>query len=403
VNRRFVPTPLQYVARVSYGMGQPPPLSEDGDIPIIRATNIQRGRITAANLQRAQLDVLPLDRAPLLHAGEILVVRSGAYTGDSALISEAWAGSAPGYDLRVTPQPDFDSRFLSWCLLSRYCLDQLELLRTRAAQPHLNADELSSLHLPHPPVGVQRRIADYLDTEIARSDALVGRVSHMRRLVHERRLAWITSVFEQAVAAGGCAPLWTVARSITSGPRDWGDYVDFSGERPFVRISNIQRDWFALSSAALLSVTPPQHDGQSRRVQLEVGDLVVSITADIGSVGVVDESVSGGAFNQHVARVRLDRRRVDPLYAAAALRTIGQPQFARLTAGGAKQGLSLPDVGSVRIPAPSIAAQRALAAEIKTMDAATLSLLERLDAELLLLEERRQALITAVVTGELEV
>jgi type I restriction enzyme, S subunit len=49
------------------------------------------------------LDKLPLERAPLLQPGEILVVRSGAYTGDSALVTDEWAGSAPGYDLRVTP------------------------------------------------------------------------------------------------------------------------------------------------------------------------------------------------------------------------------------------------------------------------------------------------------------
>lgn len=90
---------LKHVARVSYGLGQPPALSDAG-IPIIRATNILKGKITADDLIFAAKADLPLDRAPLLRRGEILVVRSGAYTGDSALITDPWEGSAPGYDLR---------------------------------------------------------------------------------------------------------------------------------------------------------------------------------------------------------------------------------------------------------------------------------------------------------------
>jgi type I restriction enzyme S subunit len=91
---------LKTVARVTYGLGQPPQLANNG-IPIVRATNIVRGRISPVGLVFAALADIPLDRAPLLRAGEILVVRSGAYTGDSALITPEWVGSAPGYDLRV--------------------------------------------------------------------------------------------------------------------------------------------------------------------------------------------------------------------------------------------------------------------------------------------------------------
>ena|ERR1035437_5112120 len=83
---------LKYTARVDYGLGQPPALSETG-IPILRATNVTRGKITSDGLIYAAKADLPLDRAPLLREGEILVVRSGAYTGDSALITNAWAGS----------------------------------------------------------------------------------------------------------------------------------------------------------------------------------------------------------------------------------------------------------------------------------------------------------------------
>jgi type I restriction enzyme, S subunit len=117
VTASLTPVPLRRVASVTYGLGQPPSLSADG-IPIIRATNIKRGRIDSEGLIRAARDDLPLNRAPLLRSGEILVVRSGAYTGDSAVVTEEWAGAAPGYDLRVTPH-SMNPRLLALQMLGR--------------------------------------------------------------------------------------------------------------------------------------------------------------------------------------------------------------------------------------------------------------------------------------------
>ena len=120
---------LKEVADVRYGLGQPPPASPSG-IPILRATNIERGRINPDDMIFAALADLPLGRAPLLEAGEVLVVRSGAYTGDSALITREWEGSAPGYDLRLTPR-SIDSRFLAYQMLSSRVLDQIEIAINR--------------------------------------------------------------------------------------------------------------------------------------------------------------------------------------------------------------------------------------------------------------------------------
>ncbi|MEU2859648.1 restriction endonuclease subunit S [Streptomyces mirabilis] len=164
---------LKHIARVGYGLGQPPTLSDSG-IPILRATNIKRGKFASDGLIFAAKEDLPLDRAPLLRAGEILVVRSGAYTGDSALVTSKWVGSAPGYDLRVTPTSAADPAYVAYCLLSSVTLDQVDLAKARAAQPHLNAEDLGEVSLRLPPLEEQRRITDFLDTETTRIDRLVS-------------------------------------------------------------------------------------------------------------------------------------------------------------------------------------------------------------------------------------
>src|SRR5437879_4064623 len=104
------------VGEVRYGLGQPPEQSPDG-VPMIRATNVKGGRISAEGLIRIRRDAIPESRSAFLKAGDIVVVRSGAYTGDVAMISKEWEGSVAGYDLVVTLGDQVDPRFCSFNLL----------------------------------------------------------------------------------------------------------------------------------------------------------------------------------------------------------------------------------------------------------------------------------------------
>lgn len=158
---------LRSVASLRYGLGQPPAELASG-VAMIRATDVDAGTIRTDNLLRVDPEGLPADRDPYLKAGEIIVVRSGAYTGDSAIVPPALEGTVAGYDMVVTVTRA-SSRFIAYCLLSRYVLEgQLLLLTLRAAQPHLNAQELGSAVLALPPTHKeQETIADFLDTKLA--------------------------------------------------------------------------------------------------------------------------------------------------------------------------------------------------------------------------------------------
>ena len=192
--------PIKRVARVRYGLGQPPPHSDDG-VAIIRATNIYRGAIVPEGMIYARLEDLPRERAPLLVAGEILVVRSGAYTGDSALVTPDWEGSAPGYDLRLTPF-EIEPRFLALQLLGRRCQDQISLVRSRAAQPHLNAEDLGDIEVVSLATREEERaVLGGLDARLSEIDPLLLDLNSMRWLVAELREAVIATSFEDLVAA----------------------------------------------------------------------------------------------------------------------------------------------------------------------------------------------------------
>lgn len=184
---------LKGIADIRYGLGQPPP-TQSGGVPMIRATNIDAGQITDKGMLYVDRDELPLDRNPYLKENEIIVVRSGAYTGDSAIIPSEYVGAVAGYDMVITVTRA-DPKFIAYGLLSDYILEgQISLLTLRAAQAHLNAEELGSIVVALPPSRVeQQAIVAFLDAklaEISSIESIIGAqiktlVAYRKSLIHE--------------------------------------------------------------------------------------------------------------------------------------------------------------------------------------------------------------------------
>ena len=184
---------IKSVAQVRYGLGQPPP-EKDGGLPLIRATNVSRGHILEHDMVYVDPQEVPQNREAFLSEGEIIVVRSGAYTADSAIISPQYEGAVTGYDMVLKPTGVLP-KFLAMALLTRYLRDdQLIINSTRAAQPHLNAEELGSALVVLPPTEEQTNIAMYLDDITASLDAAVAQALRQIDLMNEYRTRLIADV-----------------------------------------------------------------------------------------------------------------------------------------------------------------------------------------------------------------
>ena len=140
-----------------------------------------------------QADV-PKTRNAFLKAGEIIVVRSGALTADSAIIPAEYDGAVAGYDMVVTVK-GARPEFIALTLLSSYVQrDQLVIASMRAAQPHLNAEELGTAVLLLPPDGEQQRIVEFVRSESVPIDSAISRLEREIELLREYRTRLVADV-----------------------------------------------------------------------------------------------------------------------------------------------------------------------------------------------------------------
>jgi type I restriction enzyme, S subunit len=182
---------LKYISHIKYGLGQPPKELEGG-LPLIRATNIERGKINANGLLYVDPNDIPYERDPVLKENDIIVVRSGAYTGDSAIITKEFDGSITGYDLVLRVKKE-NPKYIAYSLLSNAVLNnQIFLYRIRAAQPHLNAIELSEILIFLPPTDEQQAISSYLDRKTDQIEAFIAKYQNQIDQYKEYRTTLIS-------------------------------------------------------------------------------------------------------------------------------------------------------------------------------------------------------------------
>lgn len=143
--------------------------------------------------------------------------------------------------------------------------------------------------------------------------------------------------------------LGDLAALITSGSRDWAKYYSNDGAI-FVRMGNLSRGHYKMRLDNLQYVTPPE-DGEGARTKLEGGDVLISITGDVGMLGLVPANFGEAYINQHTCLVRfysLCKSRYFPEFLRSPL---ASSQF-NAPQRGIKNSFRLSDVGEMLVPLP---------------------------------------------------
>lgn len=196
-----------------------------------------------------------------------------------------------------------------------------------------------------PPLDEQFRIVARIEELFSELDKAVDTLKTTKEQLEVYRQAVLKDAFSDFEKKDSIRNLTMV---VTSGSRGWAKYYSDSGAL-FVRIGNLTHNGIDIDFRDIQHITPPDN-AEGVRTRLQPNDVLVSITADLGSIGFVSEKVEEAYINQHIALVRFQNP-VQGRFMAWYLRSeYGQKDLLKNKRGGGKLGLGLDDIRDTPVP-----------------------------------------------------
>lgn len=388
----------------------------DGPYPFVQTGDVTRARKEITSY-RQTLNERGLGVSKMFPSGT-LVMTIAANIGDVAVLD--FEACFPDSVVGFIPRCGIERDFLFYVFLAM----KPELLREAPVntQGNLNIERIGSIGSPIPMPGKseQRAIAAFLDRETANIDALVAKKERLIELLQEKR----TSLISHAVTKGldpdvplkdsgvewlGEIPAhWIglplkrwVAVKITDGPHETPQFVpdgvDFiSAEAVSNRKINFdKRRGF---------ISPELHAYYSRKCKPIRDDILICKSgATTGKLARVDTDHEFGIWSP-LAIVRSNRSRIIPRFLEIALEAeYVQNQIKRTWSAGTQPNISMGDLERLHVVAPDIEEQRKILAYVDSKTDGFNPIIAKVQEAIDHLKELRTALISAAVTGKVDV
>ena len=337
-------------APLSYGVNAAA-VEYDSNLPqYIRITDItDDGRYDSSN--KVSIDIESLDKYTL-SVGDILFARTGASTGKTYLYTKTDGKLIyAGFLIRASIDTDkYDPYYVFLQFHTPRYYDWVSVMSTRSGQPGINGKEYGSYQLPMPSLDEQKAIA----TALSDIDALIV---NLEKLIAKKK----------AIKQGALQELLTGKRRLPGFDGEWtttslknvltifngyafksSTYDNNTGIYKVITIANVQNGYLIASNCNMLLSLPS--DIQQYQI-LKIGDLLISMTGNVGRVCFVTESHT--VLNQRVGKLVVS----DKHYAKFVFNALNTPWFlkAMITAakGGAQPNLGVKDIYEYELHCPS--------------------------------------------------
>ena len=178
--------------------------------------------------------------------------------------------------------------------------------------------------------------------------------------------------------------------SLTSGSRGWAQYCVDDGDEWFITIKNV-KDCHIFTDN-MQPVNAPDN-AEAKRTKVQEGDLLISITADLGRTGVVTKEIAehGAYINQHLSCIRINRDVLNPLFVAHYMESpAGKEQFVAKNQSAVKAGLNFNSINSLQLIVPPLAEQNRFIDFIEQVDKSKVAIQAALDKSQLLFDSLMQ-------------
>jgi type I restriction enzyme S subunit len=316
---------------------------------------------------------------------------------------------------------EVQSDFLSYAVRESSFVESVVARSTGVSYPAVNASEVGTIPITLPPPDEQRAIADFLEARTAKIDALLTKRRALIEKLKEKRTALISRAVTRGLNPnaklkpsgiewlGDIPKHWEACRlgflvnKIGSGKTPSGGAQNYQSEGVMlIRSQNVYDDGLRLDDVAFID---EETDEQMAGSRVQPNDVLLNITgASLGRCSVVPLDFQKANVNQHVCIIRPNPVRVDATFVQLAVTTqFVKAQIFADEVGSSREGLNFPQVRDLKIPAPPLPEQIAIAAYLDHETAKIDRMVEKVELAIARLQEYRTALITAAVTGKIDV
>ncbi|MFH8757954.1 restriction endonuclease subunit S [Streptomyces atroolivaceus] len=333
-----------------------------------------------------------------LREGDVLLTKDGFTLGTVNVVTQLPRPATVNGSVAVLRPFGIDSHFLRYVLASSAIQHHMWAAKNGMDVLHLFQRDIKKIPLPLPPVDEQRRIADFLDTETARIDTLATTQRQLISKLKEREAASIELILSEVASHHVrlknlliSPPSYGANESAEHDRRDWPRYI---------RTTDIAEDG-SLRDSTFASLPPHA----ARNYMLDDGDLLfVRSGATVGKSFVYRSSFGPAAHAGYLIRARVDTSRLDSrlIWHFCQTRSYWQ-QVSEGTTQATIQNVNAEKYGNLLVPMVSHDQQGPTLTRLDRTVAKSRSLRNRAGRLLDLLAERRQAVITAAVTGQFDV
>lgn len=398
---------------------------DQNDITVLRVADFDRQSFKVSDLKLTTRSIPPKDRGSrLLKQGDLLIEKSGG--GDKTLVGcvvlfdKAYEAVTSNFVAKMSPLESYDSYFLAYAFSQLYAgkVNYPSIKQTTGIQ-NLDSDSYLMEKFCFPPKHEQKNISCFLDHETAKIDNLIEKQQQLIELLKEKRQAVISHAVTKGLTPDVqmkdsgvewlgevpehwdvCAIKNIVSTPITDGPHETPNFIDegvsfISAEAISSGVIDFNKQRACISSKDNIRF--------SKKYTPQLYDIyMVKSGATTGVTAIVETEREFNIWSP-LAAIRCDISS-HPYFVLYFLRSSPFQTTIELNwSFGTQQNIGMGVIGNLRITRPPVNEAIAIANHLRAKCSKIEELLNIANSQISLMQERRTALISAAVTGKIDV
>lgn len=390
---------------------------EDGFV-LLSTPNIKGNEIDFENVNYISEQRYEESPEIKLSEGDVLLAKDGSTLGTVNVVRSLPRPATVNSSIAVlTPTKAIDSVYLHYIFQSQFITQTIETLKGGMGVPHLFQSDIVKIAVPLPTMEEQHSIAEFLDAETSKIDALVAEQRRLIELLKEKRQAVISNAVTKGPNPhvkmkpsgidwlGDVPEHWEVQPIYARYEQVLGKMLDQAKQSginsmPYLRNIDVQWDFINISDLPLIDI----RESEIERFTVKKGDLLVCEGGEVGRSAIWWGEDHKFAFQKAIHRLRPLTQYENPRYLFYVMKFASDKgAFLANSNPNTIPHLTGEQLRLYRFPKPPISEQEAIVKALDKSGVEFSSLLNESEKAISLLQERRTALISAAVTGKIDV